>query len=68
MENNKPDPAMDTSRPGREEEVIDNTEAAKTEEPIKDELTKDSNNPPTAEKTFEEGLQNNNDTSSPLST
>ena len=63
------DPKLDTSLPGREEEVIDNTnEELPRTESIKDELTKNDTTNITAEKTFEEGLQNNNDTSTPLST
>lgn len=64
-----PDPAKDTSQPGREEEVIVNTDeqhkatngetAQVTNLPVKD---KEGHNETEGERRFKEGLANNNDT------
>ncbi len=54
---------LDTSLPGREEEVINNESQIVNEEPIKTVLTKEDDLPVTAEQTYTEGFQNNSDTS-----
>ena len=66
---NTPDPAKDTSQPGREEEVIVNSEEQKkktngdtadaTELPVKD---KEGQNETEGERRFKEGIANNSDT------
>jgi hypothetical protein len=65
----RPDPAKDTSQPGREEEVIVNTDeqhrktngetAQVTNLPVKD---KEDKNETEGERRFKEGLANNSDT------
>ena len=67
----RPDPAKDTSQPGREEEVIVNTDeqhrktngetAQVTNLPLKD---KEGKNETEGERRFKEGMANNSDTSS----
>ncbi len=54
---------LDTSLPGREEEVINNESQIVNAEPIKTVLTKDDDLSITAEQTYTEGMQNNSDTS-----
>jgi len=68
-EDKRPDPAKDTSQPGREEEVVVNTNeqhkrtngeaAAATDLPIKD---KEDKNETEGERRFKEGMANNSDT------
>ena len=65
----RPDPAKDTSQPGREEEVIVNTDeqqqktngetARVTNLPLKE---KEGNNETEGERRFKEGMANNSDT------
>lgn len=67
----KPDPATDTSKPGREEEVITNSDEQQdvsnredqiTNVPVKDDA---KNNETEGERRFQEGLANNDDATTP---
>lgn len=60
---NNAEEKLDTSLPGREEEVINNDPKIVNEELLKTVLTKDSDVSNNAEKTYTEGFQNNSDTS-----
>ncbi len=75
-EDKKPDPATDTSKPGREEEVITNSDEQQqvsnhdeqiTNLPVKeDNITDEAVKKETeGERRFQKGLANNNDTTTP---
>ncbi len=72
----KPDPVTDTSKPGREEEVITNSDEQQdvsnredqiTNLPVKDEAINDEavKKETEGERRFQEGLANNNDAKTP---
>ena len=70
-EDKKPDPATDTSKPGREEEVITNSDEQQdvsnredqiTNIPVKDEAV---NKETEGERRFQEGLANNDGATTP---
>ena len=70
-EDKKPDPLTDTSKPGREEEVITNSDEQQDVSNIEDQITnipvKDEaiNKETEGERRFQEGLANNDDATTP---
>ena len=68
-EDKKPDPTKDTSKPGREEEVIENNPAEEKGNAVSNATTlpvddKSGKNETEGERRFKEGMANNNDTES----